>query len=59
MMFVILGLSFLNMFSIGLASHTIKFDIHYKNVLLNACVFLSLLVIITFGVLATAISSFD
>jgi len=31
MMFVILGLAFLNMFSIGLASHTLKFDIHYKN----------------------------
>lgn len=58
MMFVILGLAFLNMFSIGLASHTIKFDIHYKNLLLNACVFLSLLVIIVLGVLATAISTF-
>mmetsp|Transcript_34461 Transcript_34461/g.45336 ORF Transcript_34461/g.45336 Transcript_34461/m.45336 type:complete len:117 (-) Transcript_34461:1884-2234(-) len=30
MMFVILGLAFLNMFSIGLASHTMKFDIHYR-----------------------------
>ncbi len=31
LMFVIFGLAFLNMFSIGLASHTLKFDIHYKN----------------------------
>lgn len=30
MMFVILGLAFLNMFSIGLASHTRSFDIHYR-----------------------------
>ena len=58
MMFVILGLAFLNMFSIGLASHTIKFDIHYKNLLMNACVFVSLLAIIVFGVLSTALSSF-
>ena len=30
LMFAILGLAFLNMFSIGLASHTIKFDIYYR-----------------------------
>jgi len=31
LMFVILGLAFLNMFSIGLASHTLKFDMHFKS----------------------------
>ena len=53
MMFVILGLAFLNMFSIGLASHTMKFDIHYKNTLMNVIIFLSLLGIIAGGVLVT------
>lgn len=46
MMFVLLGLAFLNMFSIGLASHTMKFDMHYKNPITNVFIFLGLLAII-------------
>ena len=58
MMFVILGLAFLNMFSIGLASHTMKFDIHYKTILSNTIVFISLLAIIAGGVLTLVMTDF-
>ena len=58
MMFVILGLAFLNMFSIGLASHTMKFDIHYKTILANTIVFISLLGIIAGGVLVLLMTNF-
>ena len=58
-MFAILGLAFLNMFSIGLASHTMKFDIHYRNVLANVFIFVSLLGIITGGVLVTLMTQFS
>ena len=46
------------MFSIGLASHTLKFDIHYKNQVVNAFIFLVLLATILTGVLATLLSNF-
>lgn len=58
MMFVILGLAFLNMFSIGLASHTMKFDIHYKTNVTNAFIFIALIGIIAVGALATFLTDF-
>ena len=58
MMFVILGLAFLNMFAIGLASHTMKFDIHYKNNVFNTIVFVALLVIIACGSLILVLTNF-
>ena len=58
MMFVILGLAFLNMFAIGLASHTLKFDIHYRQIIKNVFILLSLLGIITAGVFTVVNSNF-
>ena len=49
LMFVILGLAFLNVFSIGLAFHTMKFDIHAKATFTNVCIFISMMSIIAFG----------
>ena len=49
LMFVLLGLAFLNMFSIGLASHTMKFDMHYKNPIRNTIIFIMLIGIIVGG----------
>ena len=58
MMFVLLGLAFLNMFSIGLASHTLKFDMHFKNTLTNIFIFFALIGIITAGVMTVVMSDF-
>ena len=58
LMFVILGLAFLNMFSIGLASHTLKFDIHYKSTLHNILMFFALIAIITGGILVIILTKF-
>ena len=57
-MFVILGLAFLNMFAIGLASHTMKFDIHYKNNVMNTIVFIVLLIIIACGTVFLVLTNF-
>ena len=58
MMFILLGLAFLNMFSIGLASHTLKFDMHFKNTLTNVFIFFALIGIITAGVMTVVMSDF-
>ena len=58
MMFIILGLAFLNMFSIGLAMHTMKFDIHYKSVLHNIFIFISLMAIIAAGITTVSLMQF-
>ena len=58
MMFILLGLAFLNMFSIGLASHTLKFDMHFKNTLTNVFVFFALIGIITAGVMTVVMTDF-
>jgi len=58
MMFVILGLAFLNMFNIGLASHTLKFDIHYRQILQNIFIIFALVGIIAAGFLLVIISEF-
>ena len=57
-MFVIFGLAFLNMFSIGLASHTMKFDIHYKTNLTNAFIFVALIAILSTGGIAAYMTNF-
>ena len=58
MMFILLGLAFLNMFSIGLASHTMKFDMHFKNTLANVFIFFALIGIITAGVMTVVMTDF-
>ena len=58
MMFVLLGLAFLNMFSIGLASHTMKFDMHFKHILTNTFIFFALIGIITAGVMTVVMTEF-
>lgn len=58
MMFVILGLAFLNMFSIGLASHTLKFDIHYRQILQNVFIIFTLVGIIGGGVLLVVLTNY-
>ena len=57
-MFVLLGLAFLNMFSIGLASHTMKFDMHFKKTVINVFIFFALISIITAGVMIVVMSDF-
>ena len=58
MMFVLLGLAFINLFAIGLASHTMKFDMHFKSTLANMFIFVVLLGIIAAGVLVVGLSHF-
>lgn len=58
MMFVLLGLAFINLFAIGLASHTMKFDMHFKSTLANMFIFVVLLGIIAAGVLVVSLSHF-
>lgn len=59
MMFVILGLAFLNMFSIGLASHTRSFDIHYRQIVSSVCILIALLGIIAGGVCLVVLSDYN
>ena len=46
------------MFSIGLASHTMKFDMHFKNTLANVFIFFALIGIITAGVMTVVMTDF-
>lgn len=58
MMFVLLGLAFLNLFSIGLASHTMRFDMHFKSALANVFIFFALIGIISAGVMTVVLTDF-
>ena len=53
MIFVLLGLAFLNMFSIGLASSTLKIEIHSLSRARSVGTFISLILIIIAGVSMT------
>lgn len=57
-MFVILGLAFLNVFSIGLAFLTMKFDIHAKSTFTNIGIFLTLIGIIMGGTALMILKNF-
>ena len=58
MMFVLLGLAFINLFAIGLASHTMRFDMHFKSTLANVFIFFALIGISIAGVLVVTLSNF-
>lgn len=58
MMFVLLGLAFINLFAIGLASHTMRFDMHFKSTLANIFIFFVLIGIIAAGVSVVSLSNF-
>ena len=47
------GIAFFHAFSIGLASRTMVYDLHYKSLLLNMLVFFFLIGVIVGGVLLT------
>jgi len=58
MMFTILGLAFLNFFTIGLALHTLKFDIHHNQILQNIFTLFAMIGIMTGGVFLVVKSEF-
>jgi len=48
-MFAILGLALVSMFSIGIASFTLKSDLHFKSNAMNLAIFVTFVIIIVIG----------